>query len=168
MEKIDYYNEISQGYEELHKEEQLEKIEIIKKFLKPSKTDKLLDVGCGTGISTTPWDCEVYGLDSSIKLLNEAKKKKHPNAKWILADAQKIPFKSNFFDYVISVTALGNFEDIDKELFEIERVGKNDFILTFLKHSPKKEKITKLIRSKFKVLKEYEQKNDLIFICRKK
>ena len=167
MEKINYYNEISQGYEELHREEQLEKIEIIKKFLKPVKTDKLLDVGCGTGISTTSWNCEIYGLDSSIKLLDMAKEKNHPNAKWILASSQKIPFRDNFFDYVISVTALGNFEDIDKGLSEIKRVGKNNFILTFLKHSPKKEKIIKLIRSKFKVLKEYEQKNDLIFICRK-
>ena len=97
MEEINYYNEISQGYEELHKEEQLEKIEIIKKFLKPTKTDKLLDVGCGSGISTTPWNCRVYGLDSSAKLLNEAKKKNHPNAKWIHAEAQKIPFRDNFF-----------------------------------------------------------------------
>ena len=31
-----YYNEISEGYEELHKEEQLKKIELIKKFLKPN------------------------------------------------------------------------------------------------------------------------------------
>jgi cyclopropane fatty-acyl-phospholipid synthase-like methyltransferase len=64
-----YYDEIAQGYEELHREEQLKKIEIIKKILKLKKTDKLLDVGCGTGLTTEPWDCKRYGIDPSKQLL---------------------------------------------------------------------------------------------------
>jgi len=34
MNKMTYYDEISEGYEELHKEEQLKKISLIKKHLK--------------------------------------------------------------------------------------------------------------------------------------
>ena len=79
---MNYYNEISEGYEELHKEEQEKKIDIIKDWLKPAPNEKLLDVGCGTGA----WGASLAkhqtklsaGVDFSSKMLKEAKKK-HPN-----------------------------------------------------------------------------------------
>jgi len=72
---MNYYNSIAKGYEELHKEEQLKKLKIIKKFLKVSKEDKLLDVGCGTGLTTSCWRCHRYGLDPSENLLSRARSK---------------------------------------------------------------------------------------------
>ena len=48
---MNYYDEISEGYEELHKEEQETKIKIIKDWLAPGFNQKLLDVGCGTGLA---------------------------------------------------------------------------------------------------------------------
>ena len=48
---MNYYDEISEGYEELHKEEQEKKIELIKQHLKVNPEEKLLDVGCGTGLT---------------------------------------------------------------------------------------------------------------------
>ena len=44
------YNHIAKSYNELHKEEQIKKLDIIKKNIKI--ISPLLDVGCGTGIST--------------------------------------------------------------------------------------------------------------------
>jgi len=70
-----YYDEISSGYEELHKEEQLKKVSLIKKHLKVNPNDKLLDVGCGTGLTTEPWECKRYGVDPAPKLLERAKQK---------------------------------------------------------------------------------------------
>jgi len=159
---MNYYDKIAKGYEELHKEEQLKKIKLIKTILKVNPTDKLLDVGCGTGLTTTPWKCKRYGIDPSKKLLERAKQKEKVVYK--LASVEKIPFKDNFFDIVISITAIQNFTNIEKGLKEIKRVGKDRFILTFLKKYSKKDKIIKLIQKIFKVKEIIEEEKDIIFV----
>ena len=68
---MNYYNKISEGYEELHKQEQLEKIQLIKKYISINQNEMLLDVGCGTGITTKFWNCKAYGIDPAIKLLKK-------------------------------------------------------------------------------------------------
>ncbi|MBW2966669.1 class I SAM-dependent methyltransferase [Candidatus Woesearchaeota archaeon] len=157
-----YYDEISEGYEELHREEQLKKINLIKKFLKPNPEDKLLDVGCGTGLTTEPWLCKRYGVDPAPKLL--AKARQRDKIEYKLAPAENIPYPDNFFDIVISITAIQNFHDIEKGLSEIKRVGKDKFILSFLKKSSKADTIKKSIQNMFDVKEIIEQEKDLIFI----
>ncbi|MFC1732014.1 class I SAM-dependent methyltransferase [candidate division KSB1 bacterium] len=157
-----YYNEISSGYEELHREEQEKKLVIIKKELgRLNKNTLLLDVGCGTGI-TSDFDCVVYGVDPAQKLLDKAGKK--PDFR-ICAEAENMPFEDNKFDIVISVTAIQNFHDIGKGLDEIKRVGKEKFVLSFLKKSGKKDLILEEIKKKFDVKKEIEEEKDVILFC---
>jgi len=156
-----YYDEISKGYEELHKEEQLKKIKVVSMFLKPKKEDKLLDVGCGTGLTTLPWKCKRYGIDPSKKLLEKACQKDEIEYK--LASAEKIPYKDGFFDIVISITAIQNFKDIEAGLKEIKRVGKNKFVLSFLKKSSQKEFIEEKIKELFKIEKVIEEDKDLVY-----
>ena len=154
-----YYDEISSGYEELHGEEQLKKVEIISKYLKPAPDELLLDVGCGTGLTTKPWNCRKIGLDPAMKLL-----KKAGNGLWVNAEAEHIPFKDKTFDIVISITALQNFHNIEKGLDEIKRVGKDKFALSFLKKCPSREKIEKYINAIFLVNKKIEEDKDTVFI----
>jgi ubiquinone/menaquinone biosynthesis C-methylase UbiE len=156
-----YYDEIAQGYEELHKEEQLKKIEIIKQILKIKKTDKLLDVGCGTGLTTEPWGCKRYGIDPSKKILERARQKDVIEYK--LAPAENIPYPDKFFDAVVSITAIQNFDDIEKGLSEIKRVGKDRFALSFLKRSDKRKFIEEKIKSLFDVKKIVEEDKDIIY-----
>ena len=160
---MNYYDEISEGYEELHKEEQEKKIELIKQHLKVNPDEKLLDVGCGTGLTTRPWKCKRYGIDPSKKLLEKAKTA-DPEGTYELAPAENIPFKDNEFDIVISITAIQNFNNIEKGLNEIKRVGKSRFILSFLKKSDKREKIERIISSLFKPSSKIEEDKDIIFL----
>ncbi len=158
-----YYDKISEGYEELHKEEQLKKVKLIAEHLKVSKEDKLLDVGCGTGLTTEPWQCKRYGIDPAPKLLERARKK--DKIEYKLAPAEKIPYPDDFFDVVISITAIQNFEDVEKGLKEIKRVGKDRFVLSFLKKSSKRDFIESLIKKLFNVKKILIEKKDNIYFC---
>ncbi|HLC96624.1 MAG TPA: class I SAM-dependent methyltransferase [Candidatus Nanoarchaeia archaeon] len=157
-----YYDDISEGYEELHKEEQLKKVELIKKYISVGSSDKLLDVGCGTGLTTEPWPCKRYGIDPAPKLLARARDKE--NIEYKLAPAENIPYPDHFFDVVISVTAIQNFEDIEKGLQEIKRVGKDTFVLTFLKKSSKKDLIERKIKEFFDIKEVIEEEKDLVYI----
>jgi ubiquinone/menaquinone biosynthesis C-methylase UbiE len=156
-----YYNEIAQGYNELHGEEQRKKMQIVEQILeklKP-KPDEILDVGCGTGISTPDG---ATGVDPNIELL-----KQHPGyskGKAILSKAEQLPFKDKQFDVVISLTAIHNFDDIEKGLREIKRVGKR-FIFSVLKKANTFDKIKKLITEVFDVKETIEEQHDVIFVC---
>jgi ubiquinone/menaquinone biosynthesis C-methylase UbiE len=157
-----YYNSISKSYNELHGKEQLKKLEIIKQHIKPKKDDILLDVGCGTGISTSPFNCIKIGVDPSIKMLKQAK-----NAFYMKSYAEKLPFKDNSFDYVISVTAVHNFKNIKKGLEEIKRVAKKDVVLSILKRSSKFKYIEKTIKKLFKIKNIVEEEKDIIFFAKR-
>ncbi len=156
---MEYYNEISEGYEELHGEEQKKKIRLIMEKISVKEDELLLDVGCGTGLTTKFWKCKKIGIDPAIKLLQKAE-----GADFVNAEAEHIPFRKNSFDWVISITAIQNFHDIRKGLEEIKRVGKNKFVLSFLKKSQKRKMIEKLIKEIFNVKEEIEEEKDIIFL----
>lgn len=167
-----YYDSIASGYDELHKEEQLKKLELIKKEIENNSAlngfikseHKLLDVGCGSGISTNFFSArEHFGIDPSKELIKIAIKK-DSKGKYLVANAENMPFLKKEFDIVISLTAIQNFDDIDRGLKNIKRFGKK-FILTFLKKSEKKELIEKLIKENFQIIKEIEEDKDMIYFC---
>ncbi len=160
--KMTYYDEISSGYEELHREEQLKKVKLISKYLKVKPEDRLLDVGCGTGLTTESWDCKRYGIDPAPKLLERARQK--DKIEYKLAPAENIPYPDGYFDIVISITAIQNFEDIEKGLNEMKRVGKEKFVLSFLKKSEKRELIESKIKELFKIKKIIIEDKDIIYI----
>ncbi|HYD02847.1 MAG TPA: class I SAM-dependent methyltransferase [Alphaproteobacteria bacterium] len=169
-----YYDSIAKGYNELHAEEQLKKLEIIGKelktnpdlsgFMKPNYS--LLDVGCGTGISTGFFNCKTrIGIDPSKNLIAIAKTH-YPMIDFQVCGAEDISFKDKKFDIVISLTAIQNFSDLEKGLSEIKHVGKDKFILTFLKKSQKNKQIDEFIRKKFDVIKFIDEEKDYIYFCR--
>lgn len=145
---MEYYNKIAKGYNELHREEQLNKIKIIKQHLK-KPYGLTLDIGAGTGISSEPFNA--IALDPSIEMLRQYKGPK------VVAKAESLPFKDNTFDTVVSVTAL-HHTNIGESLKEIKRVSKKGTQLA----------ITLLKKSNIKLpFKKIEESKDYIYIAKK-
>jgi len=157
-----YYDIIAEGYNELYQEEQINKLNIIKSNIKVNKSTRLLDLGCGTGVSSN-FDCFVVGIDANKYLLQQ-----NNNNKKIFGTAENLPFKNNSFDYVISVTSLHNFEDISKSIDEMKRVCKLNFLFSVLKKSQKFGLIKALIEENFEINKIINEGKDVIFFCKNK
>jgi len=149
---MNYYDIISDGYDELYKEEQLEKIKLIEKHV----SGKLLDVGCGTGIVGEYFKdkCDVTGIDNSKEMLKKTK------IKTIYGKAEELPFEDKSFDTVISLTTLQNFDNIGKAIKEMERVCRKTLIVSIIKKSDKINKVRKLLNG----YKEIDGGKDIIWI----
>lgn len=157
-----YYDQIATGYEELHREEQEKKIALIKNKIKFQSSWKILDIGCGPYFGD--FQGFVIGIDPSRELLKKAKKK----IPVIQGKGEFLPFANNCFDVVLSLTALQNFNNIEKGIQEMKRVAKDLVIITVLKRSPKIEQIEKLIPEYFTKIQIIEEDKDILFFCRKK
>lgn len=155
---MSYYNKISKGYNELHEEEQLKKIKIIKENLKVS--GKLLDIGSGTGISTKPFmkDADCTSLDPNEEMLKQSP------AKQVIGKAESLPFKENTFDFIISITSFHHF-NLEKAVKEIKRVSKptTKYAFTILKKAKHFEKIRDFLKNNFN-LREFDEEKDLVLI----
>lgn len=161
---MNYYDQIAEGYEELHREEQLAKMTLIRDWcavnhpIRPS--DLLLDVACGTGL-TADFPCTVFGLDPAMQLL---KRGTLPKLK-VRGEAEHLPFANGSFDIISSVTALQNFHTPALALQEMQRVGKTDclFIISFLKKAKQAAEFDRLIRGQFVVRDHLEEEKDSLY-----
>ncbi len=160
---MNYYDEISKGYEELHKEEQMKKLKLIKENM--SFFDSVLDVGCGTGFCLDEIDAKrKVGIDPSSELVKIGVKE---GRKLVVGMGEELPFADEEFDTVICLTAAHHFTDLRKGFSEMKRVGRENFAFSILKKASTFEEIEKVINELFKVEKRIEEEKDIIFICKK-
>jgi len=112
--------------------------------MKPKSYRKLIDVACGTGdiaelfVKATNGRSQVYCVDPNKKMISVGKErlKKYKNVSWKISSAEKLPFKSEFFDYYVISFGLRNTKNLDKALSEAFRVlkkGGRFFCLEFSK-----------------------------------
>jgi SAM-dependent methyltransferase len=101
--------------------------------LKPDAS--ILDVGCGKGFLLYEFKkllpgCKISGFDISQYAITQAKEEVKDSLFVNLAQ-EPYPFKDKEFDLVVSITTLHNLPiyDLKKALSEIERVGKQGYIL---------------------------------------
>ncbi len=103
--------------------------ELGKKFLKLC-TGNVLDLGSGSGRHLTKIkNGKIHLVDFSEEMIKLAKKKAKEQkipAEFIVADMTKLPFKDNFFDYAICISALHCLEPIyhKKAVEELYRIMK--------------------------------------------
>lgn len=156
---MNYYDIIAPSYNELHGQEQVEKAKLVLQHLKIKKSDKLLDVGCGTGIATSLFDCDKTGIDPSAELLKQCK------FKTVSGKAEELPFADKSFDIIICMTAIHHC-NIDKALAEIKRVAKRDVVITVLKKVKNAREIMGKVRRVFGRVKVVEEEKDWIALVK--
>ena len=143
------------------------------------KNATILDVGCGTGRGLKylykKGQRNIFGLDLSPLMIKKAEKVLENKATLKIASVEKMPFKSNSFDYVLSTEGFHHFPDPDRAIKEMKRVLKKNgrliisdinFYFSFIhwlfkkiepghvKIYTKKEFRNLFIKNKFKIIKQ--------------
>jgi len=101
-------------------------------WLNPQKNTILIDVASGTGdiaklyLDKVDYQGSVYCVDENKGMLDLNKKKLKINSKvkWYCNNAEKLPFKSNYFDYYTISFGIRNINNINSALKEAYRVLK--------------------------------------------
>ena len=148
--------------DELYEEEQLKKLKIIKDNIKVNITDKLLDIGCGTGISTNYFKCKSTGIDNSKEMIKNGK------GNLIYGSYENLPFEDHSFDIILCITAVHHFINLQKFIDEIKRVIKpnNQIVITILKKSLKTDYIRNKLLLNFIFVNGINEEKDIILIMK--
>ena len=101
-------------------------------WLNPQKNTILIDVASGTGdiaklyLDKVDYQGSVYCVDENKGMLNlnKGKLKINSKVKWYCNNAEKLPFKSNYFDYYTISFGIRNVNNINNALREAYRVLK--------------------------------------------
>ena len=101
---------------------------LLLEMARPGQGERILDVGCGTGIFTLDLlasGSRVTGLELSLPMLQRAGKKAagHP-FHMVQGDMRGLPFADDSFDKTVSVTAIEFLEDARGGVAELFRVTK--------------------------------------------
>jgi phosphatidylethanolamine/phosphatidyl-N-methylethanolamine N-methyltransferase len=105
-----------------------------------SDTDRVLDLGIGTGVSLNyyPNRGRIFGVDLSAGMLRECRKKIRirglDNATVFQADAMTLPFADNSFDHVFISHVISVVSDPYKLVQEAQRVAKPDARIVIVNH----------------------------------
>lgn len=104
----------------------------IQKLLGRLKCERILDIGCGTGIIGASllknYGCEVYGLDKDEKALRSAAKR-GLIVKMLDIEKENFPYSSEFFDAVIFSEVIEHIIEYHHVLDEIYRVLEKNGVL---------------------------------------
>ncbi len=116
---------------------------VILELARPGRGERILDVGCGTGIFTRDLlaaGSRVTGLELSFPMLARAgRKAAGASFHMVLGDMRRLPFPDSSFDKTVSVTAIEFLEDAREavaEFFRVTRPGGVVFIASLNSRSP--------------------------------
>lgn len=107
-------------------------------LLKNVRGKKILDLGCGTGRyaeTLKKRGAKVWGMDLSMKMVDIARKEVD-GVEFVQGSVYKMPYKSGFFDIVVSGLAVHYFKDLEKAFKEVKRVLKKNGLFIFSTGNP--------------------------------
>lgn len=96
-------------------------------FLQPKQSDKILDIGCGSGMFANlaaKSGAEVTGFDATAQLIEEAKLR-NASIKFLTGEMEELPFTDNTFDIVTGFNSFQYATDVKHALSEAKRVLKD-------------------------------------------
>src|SRR3989338_6160310 len=103
---------------------------------------QLIDIGCGTGYFTqylSGFCKNIVGVDTSMDMIKYAMKKiearsqrSEARIKYIIADAESLPFKERSFDISVSVTAVNFIKNPVRAVSEAVRISRQKIFLGVL------------------------------------
>jgi len=168
---MDYYNEISEGYNELHKAEQLNKVRIIISNY-DFTNKKILDIGSGPGylleylIENNINFKEYTGIDPSVKLMKLSKYYKikiKKNKKFIKSKIEDFKFKKKY-DIIVIISSIHHFDKIS--IIKKIRKYAEDFIFSVYRGSRSFDKIKRIIENNFNINNIIKEEKDTIYLCK--
>lgn len=95
-------------------------------FLKIDSPDKLLDVGCGSGLFSNLAHIKgvnVTGIDASAPLIEQAKKR-NASINFLEGEMEELPFDDDTFDVVCAFNSIQYAESVKNAILESKRVLK--------------------------------------------
>jgi len=161
------YNATANGYNELHGEEQHRKYQRALKNV-DTKSTAVLDVGCGSGLffSQVAGQADlVVGIDVSRNLLLKAKEhaRGFGDVYIVLADADHLPLREDFFGGVFAFTVLQNMPSPQEALAEWKRVATvgGKIVVTGLKKAFALEKFMDILETSGMRLDEFVDEEEI-------
>lgn len=128
-----YYNTSAAYYSKLSKETPTDFEDYFSLIDQFGKTGRLLEIGCGTGLSSYLLSQKGYqtvGIDISEMFLKELKNKERPNLKLEVGDACDLyQFEDNSFDLVCMNGVIEHVPEVEKALKEMSRVVRSEGII---------------------------------------
>lgn len=151
-----YYDELADGYDELHGDEQIAKHHAFAHLGLIEPDDTILDLGHGTGLIARTFPNRIVGLDSSARLLDRSPCETRV---WDFSRLP-LPFEDASFDWVVSFTALHHARDPVGLLAEAERIARRGVAVSLLRSLPSFETLEPL----FSGWKRYRAGADELFV----
>tara|TARA_Y100000591_G_scaffold221210_1_gene192588 strand:+ start:219 stop:923 length:705 start_codon:yes stop_codon:yes gene_type:complete len=101
-------------------------------MMNPTQNQKIIDVACGTGdiaklyLKCVNKNAEITCVDPNKGMIKKGKEKlnRFKNLNWVIAQAEKLPFKDNSFDFYTISFGLRNTKNLNNALSEAYRVLK--------------------------------------------
>lgn len=142
-----FFNFHAKNWDQKHNFGDKEQIEELVTKFKIQEGAKVLDIGCGVGVllsrlsGSVGKNGSIFALDFSLEMLKQAKQKRiAKNIIYINADAEKLPFKSNSFNYITCFATFPHLDQQQKSLEEMARALKPKGKL-FISHLASREGI---------------------------
>lgn len=164
------YDASASIYDSRYSEEQSIKIGFILGRAKPEEGSVVLDAGCGTGMLFRKLCVaqQIIGIDTSISMLREARKRAPENADLVLADIEALPIADGCCDIAYSISVIQLIDDPKAGVGEMLRVVKDGGLVaaSILRKSPKSGELLEEYRSKFEFI-DSETMKDAFIVGRK-